>query len=92
VFAIGQSLTNSAYAGILNGTTPRWTVLALLAVTRVVPPRVQAAGLAVGAVLVLGVVGTGLSYVLNYALLAIFFKRGCNQFQQPTPLDHPAKY
>jgi drug/metabolite transporter (DMT)-like permease len=48
VFAIGQSLTNSAYAGILNGTTPLWTALALLAVTRAVPPRAQAAGLAVG--------------------------------------------
>lgn len=48
LFAVGADLTSSAYAGILNGTTPLWTVLTLLAFTRQVPPGIQIAGLAVG--------------------------------------------
>lgn len=48
LFAVGADLTSSAYAGILNGTTPLWTALTLLAVTRQIPPRIQVAGLAVG--------------------------------------------
>lgn len=48
LFAVGQSLTSSAYAGIINGTTPLWTALTLLAVTRHIPPLVQAVGLLIG--------------------------------------------
>lgn len=90
LFAVGEHLTSSAYAGILNGTTPLWTVLAHVALGRRLPARLQAVGLLVGfagtvlvdggavhapqltavlAVVVLGVAGTGVAYVLNYALL-----------------------
>jgi drug/metabolite transporter (DMT)-like permease len=48
LFAVGQNLTNSAYAGILNGTTPLWTALTLLVLTRAAPPLIQGTGLAVG--------------------------------------------
>jgi drug/metabolite transporter (DMT)-like permease len=48
LFAVGAGLTSSAYAGILNGTTPLWTALTLLALTRRTPPAMQALGLLVG--------------------------------------------
>lgn len=48
LFAVGEALTSSAYAGILNGTTPLWTAVIVLALTRRSPPRLQVAGLAVG--------------------------------------------
>lgn len=48
LFAVGEDLTSSAYAGILNGTTPLWTALTLLALTRAIPPGVQLAGLGIG--------------------------------------------
>ena len=34
LFALGEKLTSSAYAGILNGTTLLWTALTTTAVTR----------------------------------------------------------
>lgn len=48
LFAVGAGLTSSAYAGILNGTTPLWTALTLLALTRRIPPAVQTLGLLIG--------------------------------------------
>jgi drug/metabolite transporter (DMT)-like permease len=48
LFAVGERLTSSAYAGILNGTTPLWTAVILLALTRQAPPRLQVGGLALG--------------------------------------------
>jgi drug/metabolite transporter (DMT)-like permease len=48
LFAVGESLTSSAYAGILNGTTPLWTAVIVLALSRQAPPRLQIAGLVVG--------------------------------------------
>lgn len=48
LFAVGQSRTSSAYAGIINGTTPLWTALTLAVLARNVPPRIQAAGLLAG--------------------------------------------
>lgn len=48
LFAVGESLTSSAYAGILNGTTPLWTALTIVLVTGALPRRVQLAGLALG--------------------------------------------
>jgi drug/metabolite transporter (DMT)-like permease len=48
LFALGEQFTSSAYAGILNGTTPLWTALSVLALTRTIPPRLQLAGLALG--------------------------------------------
>jgi drug/metabolite transporter (DMT)-like permease len=48
LFAVGESLTSSAYAGILNGTTPLWTAVIVLALTRHTPPRLQVAGLTLG--------------------------------------------
>ena len=48
LFAVGADLTSSAYAGILNGTTPLWTALTLLALTRTIPPRLQVLGLVIG--------------------------------------------
>lgn len=48
LFAVGEHLTSSAYAGILNGTTPLWTALTMTVVTRALPRRLQLAGLAVG--------------------------------------------
>jgi drug/metabolite transporter (DMT)-like permease len=47
-FAMGQDRTSSAYAGIINGTTPLWTALTLTVVSRNVPTRVQVGGLAIG--------------------------------------------
>jgi drug/metabolite transporter (DMT)-like permease len=48
LFAVGEHLTSSAYAGILNGTTPLWTALTMTVVTRALPRRLQLAGLAIG--------------------------------------------
>lgn len=48
LFAVGEHLTSSAYAGILNGTTPLWTALTTVAVTRALPRRLQVAGLLLG--------------------------------------------
>ncbi len=48
LFAVGEGLTSSAYAGILNGTTPLWTAATVTIVARALPRRLQLAGLAIG--------------------------------------------
>lgn len=48
LFAVGEQLTSSAYAGILNGTTPLWTAVTVAMVVQSLPGRAQFVGLAVG--------------------------------------------
>ena len=48
LFAVGETRTSSAYAGLMNGTTPLWTAIVLATVTRALPRSAQIAGLAVG--------------------------------------------
>ena len=48
LFAVGEHLTSSAYAGILNGTTPLWTALTAAVVTRARPGPLPLAGLGIG--------------------------------------------
>ncbi len=48
LFAVGETQTSSAYAGLMNGTTPLWTAVTLALATKALPRSVQVAGLALG--------------------------------------------
>ena len=74
LFAVAEQTVDSSTAGIINATTPLWTVVAAavmlaiaLEVSGVQTPHVTAESVA--AIAVLGIIGTGFAYVLNYQII-----------------------
>jgi drug/metabolite transporter (DMT)-like permease len=87
LFAVAEQSVDSSTAGIIDATTPLWTIALALAVRHQKSLTTwQAAGLIVGfgggllrhphftavslaAVAILGVIGTGIAYVLDYQII-----------------------